>query len=394
MPSFIVDDVVDVVVVNDDDVVANPPIQPATGVIEEEEAPQQPSLENIFNVAKAFLPKPPPTPPTPHNIDNNHNTTNENLSEINRQLQSTLTSQRKDLGKLRKKINDMERELLRAKKIKRADVKNEIEAETASLKERYARQLRDAEVTISKLEEQAKDMERELQDGKVTLEETLEAKERIAAEYGYVVNSYTNLQKMIDVQTNEMSTKLDKSNQEISSLESKLVNTTEQMNLYQTESKKWKEECRNKANQLDTFTTRVGNMQTIIDELQDGISKTQSNLDQIIATAKQEEREKSKYNLQTLSDEYEVLLSNKSKKIGELRMTLRSANVKKRHVERYATKEKNAAMKELRTKLTSEINVLKDELKEREDEIEGMASVVKEAEDVKEEREQLLAEIM
>ena len=77
----------------------------------------------------------------------------------------------------------MERELLRAKKIKRADVKNEIEAETASLKERYARQLRDAEVTISKLEEQAKEMERELLDGKVTLEETLEAKERIAAEY-------------------------------------------------------------------------------------------------------------------------------------------------------------------------------------------------------------------
>ena len=237
-------------------------------------------------------------------------------------------------------------------------------------------------------------MEQELQDGKVKLEETVEAKERVAADYFFAVKTYTDFQGTVDSQTKDMSAKLDKSQQEITALESLLSNTTEQMNEYQAEAQRWKDECSNKANQLDTYTTRVVNMQKTIDELQNGINNTQSNLEQVIQTTKDEEKERSKANLQTLSDEYERLLSKKSKKIGQLRVALRTANQKKRRVERYAEKEKSTAMKEFRGKLNGEINALKGELKEKEEEIEGMRGKVKEAEAIKEEREQLLAEMM
>ena len=355
---------------------------------------EAPSFESMFAAAKALLPQPPPMPPTQQEIENNSDTANENLSEINRQMQTTLTNQRKDLGRLRKKVNDVERELQRAKRTKRSEINNEIEAETASLKERYARQLKEAKDKLSSLEKQTRDMEQELKDGKVKLEETVEAKERVAADYFFAVKTYTDFQGIVDSQTKDMSAKLDKSQQEISALESILSNTTEQMNEYQAEAQRWKDECTNKANQLDTFTTRVVGMQKTIDELQDGMNNTQSDLQQVIQTTKDEEKERSKANLQTFSDEYERLLSKKSKKIGQLRVALRSANQKKRRMERNAEKEKSVAMKEFRGKLNGEINALKGELKEKEEEIEGMRGKVKEAEAIKEEREQLLAEIM
>ena len=134
-----------------------------------------------------------------------------NLSEINRQMQTTLTNQRKDLGRLRKKVNDVERELQRAKRTKRSEINNEIEAETASLKERYARQLKEAKDKISSLEKQTRDMEQELKDGKSKLEETVEAKERVAADYFFAVKTYTDFQGTVDSQTKDMTAKLDKS---------------------------------------------------------------------------------------------------------------------------------------------------------------------------------------
>lgn len=355
---------------------------------------EAPSLESVIKAAQSFLPQPPPEPPTQQNIDNNHNTTNENLSEINSQLQHTLTNQRKDLGKLRKKINELEQELQRAKRTKRKDVEQELETKTRALREEYDEQLIKAKETIAALEKQSTTMEQELQRGKIKLEEALEDKERVAAEYSYVVNSYQKLKGMVDSQTSDLSTKLDQSQQEIMSLEGQLTNATTKMEQYQKESNNWRKECTNKANQLDTFTTRVQNLQSTIDTLQDGINSTQTSIDQIKKMARDEERMRSKMNLQTLSDEYEVLLSKKSKKIGELRVALRSANAKKRHAERYADKEKRAAIKVVREELNVEIEGLKEQLKTREEEIEGMRDVVREAESVKEEKEQLLAEIM
>ena len=52
------------------------------------------------------------------------------------------------------------------------------------------------------------------------------------------------------------------------------------------------------------------------------------------------------------------------------------------------------AMTELRGELTAEIDTLKVKLKEKEEEIQGMASLVEEAEEVEKQREDLLAEIM
>jgi len=344
--------------------------------------------------ATSFLPAPPPDPPTREQIDNNGDATNENLSEINRQLQATLSDQKHSLGQLRRKVNELERELLRTNRAKSKGVDEEVGARAAELREEYEGQLEQAKEAIAALEELEDLLSSQLEDGQIKLERAVEAKERVAAEYNYVVKSYTDLKGSVDSQTADWSTKLDESQRKIASLEAQLEETTRNLEKYQNESKSWRKECTSKADQLDTFTARVRDMEVTIDDLQFNIQNTTKSIDRIKLVAREEEDTRSKRNLQTLSDEYERLLDKKSKKIGELRGALRRAESEKRLAERRIEKEKAAALDELRTELTGEIDGLRNALKERDEEIGRMEGAAEDAERLREEREQLSAEIM
>jgi chromosome segregation ATPase len=157
------------------------------------------------------------------------------------------------------------------------------------------REIAEANELITSLKNQESILERELNDGKIKLDEAFEGKARVAAEYSYAVNKYIDLK--------------------------------------------------------DSMTSLVANQ------------TNQFINDQNISTnAKvEEEKARGKLNLQRLSDEYEVLLSKKSRKIFELRQALRSANDRKRRLERQlrlGAKENESELrmgKEERKRLMTEI---------------------------------------
>ena len=70
-------------------------------------------------------------------------------------------------------------------------------------------------------------------------------------------------------------------------------------------------------------------LQETIDGLNSGSSLVEAR-----ESGREEERRRNVDNLQTLSDEYDALLKRKQKKINTLRTTLRSANDRKRRLER------------------------------------------------------------
>jgi len=334
-----------------------------------------------------MMPSPPQTPPTNRNIDYNSDLSTEHLSEINAKLEETLNSQKSDLGRLRRKINTLRGELRQANREVSKNVQDQVNAKMAPLREECTQEVVQANEAVSKLEEQVEKLTRQLDEQTVNYEQTLEDKERIAAEYGYVAKSYMELKRSLGTNTNDWQEKLQKLTGDTQSLE-------ERMAQYQEESKRWKKKCIEKANMLDESTAHIKELQSVMDEGMMEIRSKQENIDEIVAAATKEEKARSKDNLQRLSDEYEVLVSKKSKKIGELRTTLRSANVKRRQVERHARKDKSAALKALRLEMSTEINYLKSSLQEKEDAISEMGASVQGDGVAKEEKEHLFAELM
>ena len=323
-----------------------------------------------------------------HNSNEDNNPSSiENLSEINAQLEKILVNKKFDLGRLRKRINELQGELRRANREARKNVDDQVSAKMGPLREECNRQVIEANAAVTLLEEQVETLSRDLAEQSARYEQTLEDKERIAAEYGYVAKSYVELKRSLDTNTNDWQKKLQKLTGDTQSLEEKMVQ-------YQQESTRWKKKCIEKAKRLDESTAHIKELQGVMDASLSEIRSKQENIDDIVRAATNEEKTRSKEDLQRLSDEYEVLLSNKSQKIGKLRTALRTANVKRRSVERNAHREKSAALKALRLEMTTEINSLKNSLQEKEDLIMTMSKSVQNAEVVKEEKERVYAELM
>ena len=127
-------------------------------------------------------------------------------------------------------------------------------------------------------------------------------------------------------------------------------------------------------------------------ELQETIGglKSGSLLVEARESGREEERQRNKDNLQTLSDEYDALLERKQKKINTLRTTLRSANVRRRRLER----SKDWDRLEIRKEVSKEVISLKASLNEKEAKIRSLSLLVESSEKALEERDGLVADIM
>ena len=337
-------------------------------------------LNAILSTATSLLsPKPPLSPPTASTIMNSDAATS-NLVEINTQLQQTSQSQREDLGRLRRKINELERQLIRAKRERITQMEDEVNARVDIIKKDCEQQVTDATDSMIRLEKELDKLKVDLNDSIHRLKQTEEAKERVAAEYGFVAKAYTEVKRALDTQQKEWDEK-------IRTLEN-------QLDHYQKEARQWKEECANKANMMESSTARIVQMQNTIEGLQSVIKTKEDEIQRIIsAKAKEVEQELSQAKRE-LRDEYEELLSKKSKKIGEVRRALRSANEKRRRMEHVARRDTAEALNEMHTKMMVEIDALNAVLAEKETELMKLRVEAAEAERVVEDRERLLAEMM
>jgi len=348
-----------------------------------------PALNSIVDgIASMWKSSPLQTPPTNQNTERKYSDlSTEHLSEINAKLEETLINQKSDLSKLRQKINMLQAELLRANRDEAKNVEVLVNAKMAPLREECTQQVIQANEAVALLEEQVETLTRELGEQTAMYEQTLEDKERIAAEYGYVAKSYVELTRSMNSSTNEWQEKLQKLTNDTLSLEQRMAQ-------YQEEIKGWKKKCIEKANLLDESTAHIKEMQSVMDGEMKEIRSAQENIDDVVAAATEEERARSKDDLQRMSDEYEVLLSKKSKKIGDLRTTLRSVNAKRHQVERLAQREQSAALKALRLETSMEVDSLKTSLQEKEEIISKIRQSVQDVEVEKEAKERVLAELM
>jgi hypothetical protein len=360
---------------------------------EETETPQFDNIdtpspfEAIFSTATSFLsPKPPLSPPTASTIINS-NSASSNLVEINAQLQQRSQNQREDLGRLRRKVNELERDLLRAKRSKVSLMEEEMNARVETIRMECEGKVVVANETVARLKEEVDRLKKELEESSKRLIQADEAKERVAAEYGFVAKAYTDAKHVFDLQKVEWEEK-------IHTLETDLTNVTQQLERYQRETQQWKEECANKANTLESSTARIVQMQSTIDGLQSIIKSKEEEIQRLLTTEAQEMERKLNTAKQEMRDEYEVLLLKKSRKIGEARMALRSANEKRRRIESTSQRDTAEALNKLHTEMTGEIDELKALLVEKETEMDVLKQKAQEAESIVEDRERLLAEMM
>jgi len=376
----------------------------------------------ISSTLQPIQPVPPIQPPTLSNIENNHETTVENLSQINIDLQNTLQSQKKNMGQLRRKIHDLEGKLLRANRKKWKGMEDEINTRMIPFREACEKEVSLANETIAQLMMQVEALSNELEERKETMEKQMEDRERVAAEYTYVAKSYTEIKRKLDSRTQQWQTDLDNAKQQISSLEQQLSDTTALLQQAQKETKQWKDECTNKANLLESTTIRLSKLQSEIDQLQsyetqyrasasqieqlekelmqaqveatNAEEQLQSlqkelrdqtqNTSQMIVNAREEEKFRSKDNLSILSMEYEELLEKKSKKVKDFRVLWRQSQSKRRKLEREFENVKKIALEELKNDMMKEMEMLKTELASRP----NLSN-----DEVEEEKKRLMAEI-
>jgi hypothetical protein len=111
------------------------------------------TLESFLERATSFIPPLPLVTPTNRDTHLNVNSTMTNISEINQQLQTTLENQRGDLGKLRRRIHELERDLIRANRNKAMKLDDEVNERMEPLRNECDRQVVQANETIAILKE-------------------------------------------------------------------------------------------------------------------------------------------------------------------------------------------------------------------------------------------------
>jgi chromosome segregation ATPase len=344
-------------------------------------------LDAVLSTATTFFsPNPPLSPPTVTSIVNS-NTAASNLEEINAQLSKTSQAQREDLGRLRRKVNELERELIRAKRDKITEMEVEIDTRAESVRKQCEEQIAVANAAVSRLEKEVDRFKTDLAVANMRLMETEETKERVAAEYGFVTKAYIDVKHALDSQKSQW-------DQKIKSLDDELADATLQLERYQKEAQRWKAECSNKANALESSTVRISQMQSAIDDLQAVLKTKEDDIKQLAASGAKELERKLSAAKREMREEYEELLTKKSRKIGEVRMALRTANERRKRVESIAQRDTAEALNELHTQMTGEIDALNDLLRERETEVIELKQKIEAAEIIVEDKERLLAELM
>ena len=126
--------------------------------------------------------------------------------------------------------------------------------------------------------------------------------------------------------------------------------------------------------------------------------KLVDEIDLAVSAVVKDERYRSNMEIEQLRDEYNMSAEAKTERVRLLRSSLRTANERRRRLEKERdVAKRNAEMAELRVgrRYDDEMNSLKLSLSERESEIRKMEDLVKDNDGIiKDERENLLAEIM
>ena len=251
-----------------------------------------------------------------------------------------------DLGMLRYKLDELEKDLLWANEVKTNDLgfQQSDQYQSQVLKD-ARRQLVVTKGFIGDLELRQEAVDEALEDERRNLQRTLQERDQVSAEYYALEKSYQDMQGQLEVQTSDLKTSLDESRDRNKCLEEKLTGMSEQMEKYRNKSDKLAKECDEKTSRVDSLANELTQMQEVIAEL-----RSETYRSQLAEEGREEERQLSGTKLQAMADEYDLAMQEKQEKVNKLRNELRSANANLKTVERAANRQSRSldrSMKEL-----------------------------------------------
>ena len=237
-----------------------------------------------------------------------------------------------DLNMLRSKLDNLEKDILWANEVKTNDPGWQRRDQFQSRVLSDARlQLVATKDFIGRLEMQQEAIDKALEDERGNLQRTLQERDQVSAEYDVLEKSFQDLQGQLELQTSDLNTRLDESNDQNKSLGKKLNGMSEQLEMYRNKSNQLAKECDEKTNRIDSLSNELKQMQEVIAEL-----RSETYRRQLAEEGREEERQRSGTKLQAMADEYDLALREKQDKVKKLRNELRSANANLKKVEREA----------------------------------------------------------
>ena len=267
----------------------------------------------------------------------------------------------------------LEKELAALESNSNTEVDTSEEDALTSMASAYQAALDAANDNVILLTSQIEELEGDLSTALRRMEDAIEDKERVSAEYSYLASNYRGYKDKMDGEDLELRSKMESFASQVDSLETELSQLKIALVEAQDEAMKWKTEYesvqREMTSQLESSLKDQEELQALLDDTTSTFESTQTEFEAVTA-------------------EYDLALDQSKKMISALRASLRKTRFEQKS--QTTSEEVERAVDDVRSKMNDEVEKLRGAL-------EGLEGQAGENDDIlkreREDRERLLEEI-
>ena len=266
----------------------------------------------------------------------------------------------------------------------------EEEAARNSMAEAYQAALEAANDNVDTLSSQIQGLESELASTLRKMEQSIEDKERISAEYAFLAKNYgelKNQQSQGSTTTSLLEEEIATYRSQISEMELQLKNVGISLSTAQEEATKWQTMYNDIQSSMDANITTQ--LQSTVDAYELKVLEVTATLEEEKASIQQDANTV----IDQLQSEFNAGILKNQRMISVLRQSLRKTRKEKSYLEEKSSVERTKAVEDVRERMNSEVANLKEVLKSIEGEMGEKEKVMQSVMDGKEETEKLMKEI-
>lgn len=267
----------------------------------------------------------------------------------------------------------------------------EEEAARNSMAEAYQAALEAANDNVDTLSSQIQGLESELTSTLRKMEQSIEDKERISAEYAFLAKNYgelKNQQSQGSTTTSLLEEEIATYRSQISELELQLKNVGISLSTAQEEATKWQTMYNDIQSSMEANITSQ-QLQSTVDAYELKVLEVTATLEEEKASIQQDANTV----IDQLQSEFNAGILKNQRMISALRQSLRKTRKEKSYLEEKSSVERTKAVEDVRERMNSEVANLKEVLKSIEGEMGEKEKVMQSVMDGKEETEKLMEEI-
>ena len=267
----------------------------------------------------------------------------------------------------------------------------EEEAARNSMAEAYQAALEAANDNVDTLSSQIQGLESELASSLRKMEQSVEDKERISAEYAFLAKNYgelKNQQSQGSTTTSLLEEEIDTYRSQISEMELQLKKVGLSLSTAQEEATKWQTMYNDIQSSMEANITSQ-QLQSIVDAYELKVLEVTATLEEEKASIQQDANTV----IDQLQSEFNAGILKNQRMISALRQSLRKTRREKSYLEEKSSVERTKAVEDVRERMNSEVANLKEVLKSIEGEMGEKEKVMQSVMDGKEETEKLMEEI-